>query len=448
MAELADTVAIRGRAGAQNSATRADGIGQHVSFGHVLTAALIGGVGWWAGTSSIAGAIVASGTVVVESNVKKVQLQTGGTVRAILVRNGDHVRVGDTLVRFDDRVAAANLQIMSQQLDRTRLRMARLAAEAAGSPVLTVPPALVERVAEPDVAAVLAGEKNLLASDLGLLNNKKGQLASRNRQYLDQIEGLNAQRDAARDALALSQGDLVDVEDLYNRKLAPRDRLTALKMQIVQQKGEIGRLTAAIAEAEGRISENAVMGLQIEDDFRKSANSDLRDTEAKEVELAERQRVARSQLDDTVVIAPQDGIVQELNIHTVGGVVAPGETMMVIVPGTDELVIDAQVAPQHIDEVYAGQPVVVRFSAFDRTVTPECHGTVKSVSADLIRDAASRTAYYSARIDVSDEATCLGKDKTLVPGMPTELHIQTGERTVWSYIFKPLSDQLLRSFRE
>jgi HlyD family secretion protein len=129
--------------------------------------------------------------------------------------------------------------------------------------------------------------------------------------------------------------------------------------------------------------------------------------------------------------------------------VAPGETMMVIVPGADQLVIDAQVAPQHIDEVHPGQPVVIRFSAFDRTTTPECHGTVKSVSADLIRDqAAARTAYYLARIDVSDEATCLGSDKTLVPGMPTELHIQTGERKVWSYIFKPLTDQMMRAIRE
>lgn len=448
MADLTDTFATHGRAGARSAARQGDGIGVHIAFGLVLAAALVGGVGWWAGTSSIAGAIVASGTVVVESNVKKVQLQTGGTVRAILVRNGDHVRTGDTLVRFDDRIAAANLQIVNQQYDRARLRMARLTAEAAGSSVLVVPPAVAERAADPDIADVIAGERALLASDIGLLNNKKGQLETRNRQYLEQIEGLKAQRNAAQDALELSQGDLADVEDLYNRKLAPRDRLTALKMQIVQQKGEMGRLTAAIAEAEGRISENAVMGLQIEDDFRKSANSDLRDTEAKEAELIERQRVAQSQLDDTVVTAPQDGVIQELNIHTVGGVVAPGETMMVIVPGTDELVIDAQVAPQHIDEVYAGQPVVVRFSAFDRTVTPECHGTVKSVSADLIRDTATRTAYYSARIDVADEGTCLGKDKTLVPGMPTELHIQTGERTVWSYIFKPLSDQLLRSFRE
>jgi HlyD family secretion protein len=448
MASVADTGLASGGTTRKDSTTSADGVGAHIAFGIVLAAALAGGVGWWAGASSIAGAIVASGTVVVESNVKKVQQQAGGTVRAILVRNGDHVRAGDTLVRFDDRVAAASLEIVSQQLDRARLRMARLAAEAAGSTVMTIPSDLAERATEPDLAAVIAGEKTLLTSDFGLLNNKKGQLETRNGQYLEQIEGLKAQRGAAQDALELSQGDLPNVEDLYNRKLAPRDRLTALKMQIVQQKGEIGRLTAAIAEAEGRISENAVIGFQIVEDFRKSANSDLRDTETKEAELIERRRVAQSQLDDTVVVAPQDGVVQELNVHTVGGVVAPGETMMMIVPGSDELVIDAQVAPQHIDEVYAGQPVVVRFSAFDRTSTPECHGTVKSVSADLIRDTTNRTAYYSVRIDVSDEATCLGKDKTLLPGMPTELHIQTGERTVWSYIFKPLTDQIMRSFRE
>jgi HlyD family secretion protein len=425
-----------------------DGVRSTVVAGLAVAVALVGGVGWWAGTSVISGAIIASGTVVVESNVKKVQQQSGGTVRSIMVRNGDYVSVGDVLVRLDDRTAQASLQIVSQQLDRARLRMARLIAETTGATELTVPPALAERAGDPEIAGLIDGERALLASDLNLLESKKAQLDTRNQQYREQIDGLEAQRSAAHEALALAERDVVTVQSLYDRKLAPLDRLTALQSQIIQQKGEIGRLTAAIAEAQGRISENAMIDTQTEEDFRKNANTDLRDTEGKEAELIERQTVAQNQLEDTVVRAPQDGVVQELSVHTIGGVVSPGETMMLIVPRTDRRVVDAQVSPMHIDEVHVGQPVVIRFSAFDRTTTPECHGKVENVSADLVRDQNARTAYYLARIDVSDEAVCLGGDKALVPGMPTELHIQTGDRTVWSYIFKPLTDQMMRAMRE
>lgn len=445
---MADALHAPGTAASRRDSGGGDGIRSTIAVGLTVAAALVGGIGWWAGTSVIAGAIIAPGTVVVESNVKKVQQQSGGTVRSILVRNGDHVRAGDILVRLDDRTARASLQIVSQQLDRARLRMARLNAEATGARQLAVPPSLAGRTGDPEIEALMEGERALLMSDLNLQDGKKAQLETRNQQYREQIDGLEAQRAAAHDALALAQRDVVTVQALYDRKLASLDRLTALQTQIIQQKGEIGRLTAAIAEAEGRISENAMIGMQTEEDFRKSANTDLRDTEGKEAELIERQAVAQNQLEDTVVRAPQDGVVQELAIHTIGGVVSPGETMMLIVPGTDQLVIDAQVSPMHIDEVHVGQPVVVRFSAFNRTTTPECHGAIENVSADLIRDQNTRTAYYLARIDVSDEATCLGRDQALVPGMPTELHIQTGDRTVWSYIFKPLTDQMMRALRE
>jgi HlyD family secretion protein len=430
------------------NARRNDGIRGNLLLGGLITLALVGGVGGWVATTSIAGAVIAGGTVMVESNVKKVQHQTGGIVGDILVRNGDHVKAGDVVIQLDETQTRANMQIVSQQLDRVRIRMARLEAEAFGSPIMLVPAALQDRAANPDIDALISGERALFDSNKRSLDGKSAQLIARNGQYGEQKEGLKAQRQAAEESLALVQRDLVTVEDLYKRKLIPLERLSSLQLEVARQKGEIGRLTAAIAEVEGRISENDLLSIQIKDDSRQRANSDLRDAEAKEAELIERLQVAQDLLTRTVIRAPQTGVVQELSVHTIGGVVTPGEELMLIVPESDALVVDAQIAPQHIDDVDPGQPVVIRFSAFDRNTTPECHGSVDRVSPDLIRNEAQRTAYYVARISIKDRAECLDDSKHLVPGMPAELHIQTGDRTVWSYIMKPLLDQLSRSLRE
>ncbi|MBB6411262.1 HlyD family type I secretion periplasmic adaptor subunit [Mesorhizobium sangaii] len=432
----------------QRSSMRGDGVRWTIGSGLVVVAALVGGIGIWAGTTSLAGAVIASGTVVVESNVKKVQEQTGGTVREILVRNGDKVTAGQVLVRFDDTVARANLGIIGQQLDRARLQMTRLEAETIGRDEMIIPDDLSARASDPAMAILIAGENALHRSNMTLLESQKAQLGTRNDQYREQIEGLKAQRDAALEALDLATNDLVIIQDLYAKRFASLDRLTALKTQTIQQKGEAGRLLAAIAEVEGRISENALASIQLDNDFRKSANADLREAEGKEAELVERKQVAMDQLDHMTIKAPQSGVVQELAIHTVGGVVASGETMMLIVPQTDDLVIDAQVPPLRIDDVSLGQAVVIRFSAFDRNTTPECHGTVDRISPDLVKDTANRTAYYEARINITDEAVCLKTATRLIPGMPAELHIQTGDRTVWSYLMKPITDQLSRAFRE
>ena len=194
--------------------------------------------------------------------------------------------------------------------------------------------------------------------------------------------------------------------------------------------------------------QRAVGIIQLEEESRETANAELRDAEGREAELIERQQIAVDQLERTKIRAPQSGIIQELAVHTIGGVVGPGETLMLIVPEGDVLVVDAQISPLRIDEVDSGQPVLIRFSAFDRNNTPECRGRVDRISADLIRDEATQTGYYKARILIDDGQTCLAEDQRLLPGMPVEIHINTGNRTVWSYITKPIRDQLQRSLRE
>ncbi|RWG76533.1 MAG: HlyD family type I secretion periplasmic adaptor subunit [Mesorhizobium sp.] len=425
-----------------------EGIRANILVGMAISLLLIGGVGAWAATTSLAGAIIASGTVVVESSAKKVQHQTGGIVGAILVREGDRVDEGDIMVRLDETMTRANLKIIAQQYDRTVARRARLQAERLGLSEIKLPNDLAKRLGDPDVDALVAGEKALFESRITADTGLKSQLQTRSEQLGRQIEGLAAQRKATDWSAALVEKDYDSLKSLYDKKLVPLERVSDLQLELSRLRGESGRLAAAIAETEGKISETRLQALQVDEDMRKDVNEDLRELDAKEVELIERKVVAEDQLARTEIRAPRSGFVQELAVHTVGGVIAPGETIMLIVPEQDRLVVDAMVSPGSIDDVVPGQPVSIRFSAFDATTTPECKGTVQRVSADLIKDPQRQISYFVARTVLDDQKSCLQNTKRLQPGMPAEVHIQTGERYVWSYVMKPLSDQVHRAFRE
>lgn len=447
-ATAADLVRLPSATKGGPSRIRSDGVASTTLFGLAVTVALLGGAGYWIATTSLAGAVIASGTVVVESNVKSVQHHSGGIVSEINLRNGDYVEAGAVLLRLDETATRSNLEVLSDQLDRASIRRARLEAEMAEADDVTVPPALAEREDEPRIAMLITGERALFLNRRRSLESQITALRSRNDQYRQQIVGLEAQREASDQARVVLERDLVTVRALYERKLVPLDRLSSLELGIAERIGEIGRLTAAVAEVEGRISENALQVIQLENDFRETANSELREAEAREVELAGRRSVAQDQQARTVIRAPLSGTIQGLTVFTVGGVVTAGQTLMTIVPQEDTLVVDAQVHPARIDEIVPDQPVAILFSAFDRNTTPECHGKVDRVSPDLIRDEVNNIAYYAARILIEDRDSCLEKSQRLVPGMPVEVHIRTGERSVWSYLMKPLIDQFNRAGRE
>jgi HlyD family secretion protein len=425
-----------------------EGIRANILFGLAVSTLLVGGVGAWAATTSLAGAVIASGNVVVESNSKKVQHQTGGIIGGILVREGDRVSAGDVIVRLDETMTRANLQIIAQQYDRTVARQARLQAERLGLAEIKFPEDLAQRVADPDVETVLAGEKALFESRTKASTGLKSQLEARSGQLKKQIEGLTSQKKATEEAAALVERDSNSLQKLYEKKLVSLERVSELQLELSRLQGETGRLAAAIAETEGKISETKLQAIQVDEDMRKEVNEELREIDGKEVELIERKVVAKDQLARTEIRAPQSGFVQELAVHTVGGVITPGETLMLIVPEQDRLVIDAMVAPASVDDVKPGQPVSIRFPAFDAATTPECKGTVQRVSADLIKDPQRELSYFVARTILDDREACLKDAKRLQPGMPAEVHIQTGERNVMSYVMKPLSDQMHRAFRE
>ncbi|QIG49429.1 HlyD family type I secretion periplasmic adaptor subunit [Nordella sp. HKS 07] len=432
----------------EKRADSGEGIRANILFGLSVSILLVGGVVAWAAATSLAGAVISQGSVVVESNAKKVQHQTGGIIGQILVKEGDRVSAGDVIVRLDETTSRASLQIIAQQYDRTVARQARLQAERLGLSEIAFPEDIAKRATDPDLETVIAGEKALFESRARASTGLKSQLEARSGQLKRQIEGLTAQRKATDDAASLVERDFNTLQKLYEKKLTPLERVSQLQLDLSRLHGESGRLAAAIAETEGKISETKLQALQVDEDMRKDVNEELRELDGKEVELVERKVVAQDQLARTEIRAPQSGFVQELAVHTVGGVIAPGETLMLIVPEQDRLVVDAMVAPASIDDVKPGQPASIRFPAFDVATTPECKGTVQRVSADLIKDPQRQVSYFVARTVLDDQAACLKDAKRLQPGMPAEVHIQTGERKVLSYVLKPLSDQMHRAFRE
>nr|WP_246679844.1 HlyD family type I secretion periplasmic adaptor subunit [Mesorhizobium sp. B2-3-5] len=431
-----------------SSADAPDDIRANLILGVAVTVLLIAGGGLWLGLTKIAGAVIAPATVVVESNIKKVQHLNGGTIGGIFAQDGDHVRAGDVVARLDDTLTRANLQIITEDLDRATVRLARLEAERQGLPDMQLPSSLQTRMSDPGLAALVSGERVLFESRAAALTGQKAQLQSRSKQLERQIDGLKAQQTAEDQSVTLLDADLVDVQALFSKKLVSKERLSNIRLDATRAHGESGRLAAAVAEAQARISETELQILQLDEQRRSEVTSELRETEAKQTELNERKVVAQDELTKTTIRASQSGTVQESTIHTIGGVIAPGEVLMMIVPDADNLVVDALIPPSRIDDIRPGQRVSIRFPAFDSGTTPACQGSVKRISADLIKDQQRQLSYFSARINVENKAACLTDAKVLKPGMPAEVHISTDERSVWSYLLKPLTDQMSRAFRQ
>jgi HlyD family secretion protein len=423
-------------------------IGRHIFAGVVLVGFLAVGVGGWASTAEISGALIAQGSVVVDSNVKKVQHPTGGVVGEVRARDGDRVKAGDILVRLDETVTRANLAIVTKGLNELYARKARLGAERDGADSVAVPKELAGNVNDRDVAEALASERKLFELRRAARLGQKDQLQQRVKQLQEQIAGLNAQLDAKSKETALIEQELQGVRDLWAKNLVQLNRLTSLEREEARLQGERGALIASAAEAKGKIVETELQILQVDQEFTSDVAKELRETDSKIGEYVERKVTAEDQLKRTDIRAPQDGVVFQSTANTVGGVVTAGDPIMLIVPETDTLLVEAKVDPRDIDQVKLGQPVVLRFSAFNMRTTPELNGTVSRVAADTSNDQRTGQSYYVVRIAMTaDELARLG-DVRLTPGMPVEAFIQTGERTLISYLVKPLHDQLMRSLRE
>jgi len=424
-------------------------IRRHLVAGLVLTVTLLLGVAGWARGTEIAGAVIASGFVVVESEVKKVQHPEGGIVGELSVRNGDHVKAGDVVVRLDATQTKADLGVITKSLDELYARGARLDAEKDGAKEIAFPEVLLARAeGSPDVAHLIEGERKLFGFRQEAREGKKAQLRERVSQLSEEIGGLSEQIDAKTQEIDLIQEELRGVLTLWEKKLIPFTRVTALKRDAARLEGERGQLTASKASASGKISEVELQIIQVDDDARSEEAEELSEVRARIAELSEKRIAAEDLLKRIDIRAPQTGIVHELAVHTVGGVIGAGETIMLVVPKGDALTIEARVSPVDIDQLRFDQKALVRFSAFSQRTTPELNGTLARISADLTEDERTGDRYYTAHVDVTDdEIDRLGALK-IVPGMPVEIFIRTEDRTVLSYLLKPLSDQVMRAFRD
>ena len=437
---------LAGERGPPHSAS--ESIRRHIMAGSILVAVLFFGLGGWASTAQISGALIAQGSLVVDSNVKKVQHPTGGVVGELFAHDGDHVKAGDILIRLDETVTRANLAIVTKGLTELYARKARLAAERDGADSVAVPAELADNLDQPEVKEALSSERKLFDLRRQARLGQKDQLGQRIGQLKEEISGLAAQQDAKDKETALIEQELQGVRDLWAKNLVQLNRLTSLERDAAKIEGERGQLTASAAEAKGKISETQLQIIQIDQDLSSDVAKELRETDSKIGEYVERKVTAEDQLKRTDIRAPQDGIVFQSTANTVGGVVTAGDPVMLIVPESDNLLVEVKVEPKDIDQVQFEQPVVLRFSAFNARTTPELNGKVERIAADTTTDQRTGQSYYLVRIAMTaDEIKRLG-DVKLTPGMPVEAFIQTGERTMLSYLVKPLHDQLMRSFRE
>jgi len=425
-------------------------IQRHIVFGTAIVVFILFGIGGWAATMELGGAVVAQGSLVVDSNVKKVQHLSGGIVKEIRVREGDHVKAGEVLVRLDETQTKAANSVVTKNLDELTAQQARLEAERDGADHIDFPPALIGQGRDPssDVARTMIAEQKLFELRQQSRDGKKGQLKERISQLKEEIRGDIGQTASKEREIELINKELEGVRALQAKDLVPLSRLTALERDAARIEGERGQLIAATAQAKGKITETELQIIQIDQDLRSEVGKELSETRSKISEFVERKVATADQLKRIDIRAPQNGIVQQLTVHTVGGIVAAGDVIMLIVPDTDTLTVEVKIAPQDIDQLYLGQTATLRFTAFNARTTPEIDGKVTLISADITQDQRSGISYYIARIslDVSDIAR-LGEVK-LIPGMPVVAFIKTSERTMLSYLTKPLRDQAERAFKE
>lgn len=419
-----------------------------IGLGLVGLAALIAVSLAFGAFASIAAAVIAPGVVGVEGSARTVQHLEGGIVAEISVTDGDHVERDELLLRLETTEINASLTIAETQLVEALARRARLEAERDGARAVDFGPPPDVRVGADQIARIRAGQQSLFEARREARLGEIDQLRRRVAQLELQAEGLEAARGADARQLELLNEELDTKQQLAERGLTTRSQVLALERAVAELEGQIAESGAEIARARDAAAENEIRVLQVDRAFLEQVLAELRQAEADVTRLIEQQRALADRLRRADIRAPAAGIVFGMAANTEQGVISPGSTILRIVPTTGELVIEARIDPVDIDQIGAGQDAIIRFTAFDRDTTPELGGTVGAISADRLQDPVTGRPYYRVMIDIpAAERARLG-DLQLLPGMPAEAFIGTGERSPLSYLLKPLTDQVQRAFRD
>jgi epimerase transport system membrane fusion protein len=402
--------------------------------------------GFWAGFAPLDGAARASGVVTVESYKKVVQHLEGGIVAEILVRNGDAVAAGDVLLVLDNTQSLAQLGIANAQFVALKSREARLLAESSDSESISFATVLMQAGSNAD--AEMASERQIFLARKAARDGEVEVLEQREDQLASRVTGLEAVRISKLELAASYSEELVDVRELLKEGFSDKQRLRELERSYSSYNGEAADLTANISTTQMQIGETRLQILQQDKDFLNEVVNELGDVRTRLKDSEERAIALRDIVRRTSITAPADGIVNGMQIHTIGGVVRPGVDIAEIVPQLDELIIEANVAPIDIDRVTVGQEATISFSAFSSGLVPTIYGKVIGISADRLIDQNTGTPHYLARVEVTPEGMSDMGDLILVSGMPAEVFITTGTRTFLQYVFKPFTVALSRSFIE
>jgi len=420
-----------------------------IYVGVVVIFMTFGVFGVWAALANLTSAALAPGVIAVDSSWRTIQHLEGGLVAEILVREGDFVKEGDVLLRLDPTRSDASLSILDSQLVLAKATEARLIAERDGAGLIDFPDELIDRMEDQEVATVVAGQDLLFRARRDSMLGQISILNERKEQLKQQIEGLAVQQDARAGQTALIEKELEGLQQLFEEGYASQQRILALQRDAERLRGERGENLASIASARSQIGETELQILQLDKNFREEVVNELRSVQSQVFDLQERRTAAADERRRIDIIAPVSGQVLGLSAFTVGGVIKSGEDILNIVPENDQLVIQARVTPDDRERVSVGQSAQVRLSGLSRRSTPVLLGEVVTISGDRLTDRQSGEAYYEARVIIPEEQLGLLEDTAeLVPGMPAEVMIETGERSALGYILSPLTDSLDRAFKE
>jgi HlyD family secretion protein len=417
--------------------------------GNLLIGVFVLGFGIWSVVAPLKSAAIASGIVEPESSRKTIQHLEGGIVRQILVKNGDMVSSGQVLIRLDDIKPRTESNSLSGQFWDAKARQARLLSEQAGKDHIVLSDEIQAAAGtHPEIPAILSGQQKIFETRRDVARSQIVVIQMKMRQIQQEIIGLQAQQVALSTRADIVHKEIDTITALVSKKLERQSRLLDLMRENADINGQLGETAAQIARAEQAISEAQADLLKFESDRQNEIAQSLRETESQLLQLAERMQAVDDQLSRTEIRAPQDGVVTDLRIHTAGGVVGAGEPLLDLVPKEDRLIVTARIRPEDINVVHIGLPTKLYLLPYDQRRVPLLSGTVVYVSADRLVDKQSGQSYYAATIRVSDEQLATMKDVKLVPGMPVQALIETGQSTVALYALRPVLDSFSRAFRE
>jgi HlyD family secretion protein len=416
--------------------------------GYTLIAMTFGAAGVWAAVAKLDKAVIATGFVETETNRKTVQHLEGGIVRQILIKEGDHVTEGQVLFRLEQVQAEANNESLSNQLDSALALEARLVAERDGAQEISWPKELKDRLVEPTLSHTLDDQIHQFEERRGSLEGQKNVIQSRIVQLHKEIDGISIEKSSTESQTTYINQELVGLRELAGKNLVPVTRVYAMERERTRLEGSVGRAVADIAKAESSIDEMNIQIQELTQKFQEEVASSLLDARQKIADLRERSSVSQDVVNRLAITAPRAGMVQNLKVFTIGQVLRGGEPLLDIVPDNDALVVHAEFSTTDIDNVFAGMTSEVRFPAFHSRTIPVMLGKIESISHDRLLDESTHQYYYLGLVSLNRADIPEEYRSRVRAGMPAEVIVSSGERTVLNYLVGPLSSSLRKTFRE